>query len=240
MNVLSLDPRANRLLRALPEEELRRWRPRLQPANLPAGKVLGESGAVVEHMIFPTTAIASLLYVTEGGASAEFAVVGNEGALGIAAILGGGSMPHRVVVQAAGLGYRVDANVMRTEFERSAPARHLMLRYTQALVTQMAQTAVCNRLHTLEQQLCRWLLMRLDRLPGDTVLVTQASIASMLGVRRESVTEAAVRLQQAGTIRYARGRISVLDRHGLETRACECYSTVTREYRRLLPDLTVA
>jgi CRP-like cAMP-binding protein len=197
--------------------------------------VLYESGATVRHVYFPTSAIVSLLYVMENGASAEIAVVGKEGIVGISLFMGGGSSPNRAVVQSAGQGYRLNGKVLLEEFHRAGPVLHLLLRYTQALITQMSQTAVCNRHHSLDQQLCRWLLLSLDRLPGDDLVMTQALISDMLGVRREGVTEAAVRLQTAGLIRYARGRIAVLDRPGLEKRSCECYGVVKREYDRLLP-----
>jgi CRP-like cAMP-binding protein len=184
---------------------------------------------------FPATAIVSLLYVLENGASAEIAVVGNEGIVGVALFMGGGSTPSRAVVQSAGTGFRLDSGLMKQEFERGGPVMHLLLRYTQALITQMAQTAVCNRHHSLDQQLCRWLLLSMDRLQGDELLMTQELIANMLGVRREGVTEAAMKLQKAGLIRYARGHITVLERHGLEKRTCECYAVVKNEYDRLLP-----
>jgi CRP-like cAMP-binding protein len=185
---------------------------------------------------FPTDAIVSLLYVMEDGASAEIAVVGHEGVVGIALFMGGESTPSRAVVQSAGHGFRLRSQLIKDEFERAGPVMHLLLRYTQALITQMAQTAVCNRHHSLDQQLCRWLLLSLDRLPGSELKMTQELIANMLGVRREGVTEAALRLQQAGLIRYSRGHITVLDRAGLEQRTCECYAVVKNEYERLLPD----
>jgi CRP-like cAMP-binding protein len=188
------------------------------------------------HVYFPTTSIVSLLYVMEDGASAEIAVVGNEGIVGISLFMGGESTPSRAVVQSAGYGYRMRARHMLDEFNRGGPAMHVLLRYTQALITQMAQTAVCNRHHSLDQQLCRWLLLSLDRLQGNELVMTQELIANMLGVRREGVTAGAVKLQKAGLIRYARGHITVLDRAGLEKRSCECYSVVKKEYDRLLPD----
>jgi CRP-like cAMP-binding protein len=184
------------------------------------------------------TTCSPLLYVMGNGASAEIAVVGNEGIVGISLFMGGDSTSSRAVVQSAGLGFRLKAQIMKEEFNRTGPVLHLLLRYTQALITQMAQTAVCNRHHTLDQQLCRWLLLSLDRLQGNELLMTQELIANMLGVRREGVTEGAVKLQQAGLIRYSRGHITVLDRAGLETRSCECYSVVKKEYNRLLPDKT--
>jgi CRP-like cAMP-binding protein len=231
-----LDPKQNRLIDALPEAEWRRWLPQLEAIEMPLGQVLYESGRALSHVYFPTTAIVSLLYVMEDGASAEIAVVGNEGVVGISLFMGGESTPSRAVVQSAGQGYRLDAQAIKGEFNRSGPVMHLMLRYTQALITQMAQTAVCNRHHSLDQQLCRWLLLSLDRLHGNQLVMTQELIANMLGVRREGVTEAALKLQTAGLIRYARGRITVLDRPGLEARTCECYAVVKKEYDRLLPE----
>ena len=231
----STDPRRNKILAALPQGEWERWRPQLEAIELPLGEVLYESGKTLEHVYFPTTAIVSLLYVMENGASAEIAVVGFEGLVGISLFMGGESTPSRAVVQSAGSGYRIPAQLMKQEFAKSAPVMHVMLRYTQALITQMAQTAVCNRHHSLDQQLCRWLLLSLDRLHGSELVMTQELIANMLGVRREGVTEGALKLQQAGLIRYARGRISVLDRPGLERRTCECYAVVKQEYDRLLP-----
>lgn len=229
------DPRHNRLLAALPEDEWQRWQPLLEAVEMPLGQVLYESGSTLSHVYFPTTAIVSLLYVLENGASAEIAVVGHEGLVGISLFMGGGSTPSRAVVQSAGLGYRLHSQHMKDEFNRAGPVMHLLLRYTQALITQMAQTAVCNRHHSLDQQLCRWLLLSLDRLDGSELVMTQELIANMLGVRREGVTEGALKLQKAGLIRYARGRISVLDRAGLEARTCECYAVVKQEYDRLLP-----
>lgn len=231
------DPKLNHLLSVLPEEEWARWSAKLELVTLPLGKVLYESGAVQSHVYFPTTAIVSLLYVMESGASAEIAVVGNEGVVGISLFMGGESTTSRAVVQSAGRAFCLSADMMKDEFKR-APVLHLLLRYTQALITQMAQTAVCNRHHTLDQQLCRWLLLSLDRLQGDELVMTQELIANMLGVRREGVTEGALKLQKAGLIRYARGHIKVLDRAGIEKRSCECYSVVKREYERLLPDRT--
>jgi CRP-like cAMP-binding protein len=229
------DPRANRLLAALPDAEWQRWKPRLEAVAMPLGQVLYESGVRLEHVYFPTSSIVSMLYVLEDGASAEIAVVGLEGLIGIALFMGGGTTPSRAVVQSAGLGFRLPAAVMQAEFERAGPAMHLLLRFTQALITQMTQTAVCNRHHALDQQLCRWLLLSLDRLPGHELVMTQELIGHMLGVRREGVTEAARKLQAAGLIRYARGHITVLDRDGLEARTCECYGVVKKEYDRLLP-----
>jgi CRP-like cAMP-binding protein len=202
---------------------------------MPLGHVMYEAGGTLTHVYFPTTAIVSLLYVMESGASAEIAVVGNEGIVGISLFMGGDSTPSRAVVQSAGSGFRLKARVMKDEFDKAGPVLHLLLRYTQALITQMAQTAVCNRHHSLDQQLCRWLLLSLDRLPGNELVMTQELIANMLGVRREGVTEGALKLQKAGLIRYARGHITVLDRQGLEKRSCECYAVVKMEYSRLLP-----
>ena len=203
---------------------------------MPLGKVLYESGVALSHVYFPTTAIVSLLYVMEDGASAEIAVVGQEGIVGISLFMGGESTPSRAVVQSAGQAFRLTAKLMMQEFNRAGPVLHLLLRYTQALITQMAQTAVCNRHHSLDQQLCRWLLLSLDRLHSAEIVMTQELIANMLGVRREGVTEAAGHLQKAGLIRYRRGHITVLDRTRLEERACECYAVVKKEYDRLLPD----
>jgi CRP-like cAMP-binding protein len=229
-------PRDNQLIAALPPADLERWRPHLEPVELLLGAVLYESGGTQSHVVFPTTAIVSLLYVMDSGASAEIAVVGREGVVGIALFMGGGTTPSRAVVQSAGRGYRLAAGVIQEEFKRM-PVLHLLLRYTQALITQMAQTAVCNRHHTLDQQLCRWLLLSLDRLDGSRLVMTQELIANMLGVRREGVTEAALKLQRDGLISYSRGRIAVLDRPGLEQRTCECYAVVKKEYDRLLPDI---
>jgi CRP-like cAMP-binding protein len=232
------EARRNHLLAALPEADWQRWQPQLEWVPLPLGQVLYESGCTMSHVYFPTDAIVSLLYVMADGASAEIAVVGNEGVVGISLFMGGGSTPSRAVVQSAGQGWRLRAAAIRDEFNDSAPVMHLMLRYTQALITQMAQTAVCNRHHVLDQQLCRWLLLSLDRLGGDELRMTQELIANMLGVRREGVTEAALKLQRDGLIRYSRGHITVLDRAGVEARTCECYEVVRKEYARLLPDLT--
>ncbi len=229
------DPRSNHMLNALSDTDWQRWKPLVEAVDMPLGQVLYESGGTLEHVYFPTTAIVSLLYVMENGASAEIAVVGNEGLVGISLFMGGESTPSRAVVQSAGRGYRVPAQTIKDEFDKSHAVMHLLLRYTQALITQMAQTAVCNRHHSLDQQLCRWLLLSLDRLSGNELLMTQELIANMLGVRREGVTEAALKLQQDGLIRYARGRIQVLDRPGLEKRTCECYEVVRKEYARLLP-----
>lgn len=236
---ISPDPKKNQLLAALPDAEWRRWLPQLEFVDMPLGQVLYESGGTLSHVYFPATAIVSLLYVMENGASAEIAVVGNEGVVGISLFMGGESTPSRAVVQSAGQGFRLKAQLMKDEFKK-APVLHLMLRYTQALITQMAQTAVCNRHHSLDQQLCRWLLLSLDRLQGNELVMTQELIANMLGVRREGVTEGALKLQKAGLISYTRGRISVLDRLGLEQRTCECYAVVKKEYDRLLPQRLAA
>jgi len=233
---VSPDLKKNHLLAALPDAELARWLPQLEWVEMPLGQVLYESGSTLGHVYFPTTAIISLLYVLQNGSSAEIAVVGNEGLVGISLFMGGDSTPSRAVVQSAGTGLRMPAQVLKNEF-KLAPVMHLLLRYTQALITQMSQTAVCNRHHSLDQQLCRWLLLSLDRLQGNELVMTQELISNMLGVRREGVTEAALQLQAANLIRYARGRITVLDRPGLEKRTCECYGVVKREYDRLLPAL---
>ena len=233
---LAPDPKRNHLLGALPSADLQRWLPQLEVVEMPLGHVLYESGRTLSHVYFPTTAIVSLLYVMENGASAEIAVVGHEGVVGISLFMGGESTPSRAVVQSAGQGLRLRAHLIKQEFEQAGPAMHLLLRYTQALITQMAQTAVCNRHHSLDQQLCRWLLLSLDRLQGNELVMTQELIANMLGVRREGVTEGALKLQKIGLIRYSRGRITVLDRPGLENRTCECYAVVKKEYDRLLPD----
>ncbi|MCV2352268.1 Crp/Fnr family transcriptional regulator [Paucibacter sp. Y2R2-4] len=227
--------RQNQLLDALPEPEWLRLQPHFESVDLPLGLVLYEPGSTLSHVYFPTSAIVSLLYVMQNGASAEIAVVGFEGLVGISLFMGGDSTPSRAVVQSAGKGLRLKSEVIKEEFARSGPVMHLLLRYTQALITQMSQTAVCNRHHSLDQQLCRWLLLSLDRLPNHELQMTQELIANMLGVRREGVTECALKLQQAGLIRYARGHISVLDRPGLERRSCECYAVVKQEYERLLP-----
>jgi CRP-like cAMP-binding protein len=231
----TVDAKRNHLLSSLPESEWNRWAPCLEVVHMPLGQVLYESGIALTSVYFPITSIVSLLYVMENGASAEIAIVGNEGIVGVSLFMGGESTPSRAVVQSAGIACRLDAQVMKDEFGRGGPVLHLLLRYTQALITQMAQTAVCNRHHTVDQQLCRWLLLSLDRLEGDELLMTQELIANMLGVRREGVTEGALKLQKAGLIQYARGHIKVLDRTGLEARTCECYRVVKREYDRLLP-----
>ncbi len=228
------DPKRNHLLAALPDAEWQRWLPELELVDLTLGQVIYESGGSLSHVYFPVSAIVSLLYVMEDGASAEIAVVGNEGLIGISLFMGSESTPSRAVVQSAGKGFRLKSSVLKEEF-KSAPVLHLLLRYTAALMTQMAQTAVCNRHHSLDQQLCRWLLLSLDRLRGRELVMTQELIANMLGVRREGVTEGALKLQKAKLIKYARGHITVLDRSGLEKRSCECYAVVKKEYDRLLP-----
>jgi CRP-like cAMP-binding protein len=229
------NPHQNHLLAALPAADFERLLPHLEWVAMPLGHVLYESGNELRHVYFPTTAIVSLLYVMEDGASAEIAVVGNEGIIGVALFMGGETMPNRAVVQSAGHAYRLRGQILKAEFNRSGALQHLLLRYTQALLTQMAQTAVCNRHHSLDQQLCRWLLLSLDRLPANELVMTQELIANMLGVRREGVTEAAGNLQKAGLITYRRGHITVRDRPGLEARACECYRVVKKEFDRLLP-----
>src|SRR5512135_332943 len=231
------DPRQNHLLRALPAAEAERLIPNLEFVAMPLGNVLYESGSQLRYVYFPTTSIISLLYVMEDGASAEIAVVGNEGMVGVALFMGGETTPSRAVVQSAGHAYRLKGQVLKEEFRRATGLQHLLLRYTQALLTQMAQTAVCNRHHSVDQQLCRWLLLCLDRLSSNEISMTQELIANMLGVRREGVTEAAGKLQDAELIRYQRGRITVVDRPGLEARCCECYQVVKTEFDRLLPYL---
>ncbi len=229
------NPRQNHLLDALPGADYVRLEPHLELVTLRLGEVLYEPGVQLRYVYFPTSSIVSLLYVMEDGASAEIAVVGNEGILGISLFMGGETTPSRAVVQSAGYGYRLKAQLLKDEFGRFGPLMQLLLRYTQALITQMAQTAVCNRHHSIDQQLCRWLLLSLDRLPSNELAMTQELIANMLGVRREGVTEAAGKLQVAGLIRYHRGKITVLDRPALEARCCECYEVVKREFDRLLP-----
>ncbi len=225
----------NQLLANLTAPELKRMRPYLELTNMPLGHVVYESGRVLEHVYFPTTAIVSLLHVLENGSSAEIAVVGNEGVVGVSLFMGGESTPSRALVQSAGHGYRLPSQLMKNEFNRGGQMQNLLLRYTQALITQMAQTAVCNRHHSVDQQLCRWLLLSLDRMPSNELKMTQELIANMLGVRREGVTEAAGKLQAAGVIHYRRGHIEVLDRPKLETLSCECYAVVRKETDRLLP-----
>ena len=228
-------PRQNRLLAALPRSDYERLASHLDLVPLTLGDVLYESGGKLAYVYFPTTAIVSLLYVMEDGSSAEIAVVGNEGILGISLFMGGDTTPSRAVVQSAGHAFRLAANLLKDEFGRFGPTMHLLLRYTQALITQMSQTAVCNRLHSVDQQLCRWLLLSLDRLASNQLSMTHELIANMLGVRRQGVTEAAGKLQDAGLINYHRGTITVLDRPALEKRCCECYQVVKTEFDRLLP-----
>jgi CRP-like cAMP-binding protein len=232
---VSHTPRQNHLLDALPAAEYERIASHLELIPMNLGDVIYEPGIKLRHVYFPTTSIVSLLYVMEDGASAEIAIVGNEGILGISLFMGGDTTPSRAVVQSAGHGYRLRADLLKAEFGLFGPTMHLLLRYTQALITQMAQTAVCNRHHSVDQQLCRWLLLSLDRLAGNELSMTQELIANMLGVRREGVTEAAGKLQQDGLIRYSRGKITVLDRPGVEARCCECYQVVKAEFDRLLP-----
>ena len=228
-------PKQNHLLAALPAEDLSRLQPHLELISMPLGWALYESGSHMDYVYFPTTSIVSLLYVMESGASAEIAVTGNDGLVGISLFMGGQTTPSRAVVQSAGTGYRLKEDVLKREFESGGHLQRLALRYTQALLTQMSQTAVCNRYHSVDQQLCRWLLLSLDRLESNELLMTQELIANMLGVRREGVTEAAGRLQNDGVIHYSRGHISVLNRPKLEARVCECYAVVKKEYDRLLP-----
>src|SRR6187402_2586468 len=230
------EPRQNHILDALPQLERERLFPHLKLVPLPLGMVLYESGAALRHIYFPTNSIVSLLYVMQDGASAEIAVVGNEGVIGVSLFMGGETTPSRAIVQSAGYAYRLTGARLKQEFIRHGELLHILLRYTQSLLTQMSQTAVCNRHHSLDQQLCRWLLLSLDRLSGNELVMTQELIANMLGVRREGVTEGARKLQKAALIRYSRGRITVLDRGGLEERTCECYAVVKKEYDRLLPD----
>lgn len=229
------DARRNRLLGALPVEDYERILPELEPVSLLVGNVVCESGAQMSHALFPSSAIVSLQYVMENGSSAEIAGVGNEGLVGVSLFMGGETTLSRAVVQTGGTGFRLRQSVLIDEFNRGGPMMRLLLRYTQALITQMSLTAACNRRHALEQQLCRWLLLTLDRLPGNELRMTQELIASMLGVRREGVTEAAGRLQRAGVINYRRGHITVLQRDGLNARVCECYDVVKKEFDRLLP-----
>ena len=231
------NPKQNHLLDALLKSEFDRLSPDLVHVKLSLGEVMYESGGLLHYVYFPTTSIISLLYVMENGAAAEIAVVGNEGILGISLFMGGDTTSSRAVVQSAGYAYRLKVQLLKDEFNRGGPVQRLLLRYTQALITQMAQTAVCNRHHSVEQQLCRWLLLSLDRLTSDELSMTQELIANMLGVRREGVTEAAGRLQRDGIINYSRGRITVIDRKKLEKRSCECYQVVKAEFDRLLPAL---
>ncbi len=234
---VSDSPSQNHLLAALPTAEYERLAPNLEPVALPLGETLYEPGGQLQHVYFPTTAIVSLLYVLESGASAEIAGVGNEGVLGISLFMGGDTTPSSAVVQTAGHGYRLRGKTLKEEFGRGGLMQRLLLRYTQALLTQMCQTAACNRHHSIEQQLCRWLLLTLDRLPSNELVMTQELVAGALGVRRESVTEAAGNLQRAGIVRNRRGHIAVLERTGLESGACECYAVVKKEIARLLSDV---
>ena len=234
----SEDPRSNLLLAALNAEERDRWSSDLKFVALPLGLVLAEANQTMKFVYFPTTALVSLLYVMDTGASAAVAVVGNEGIVGISLFMGGGSTTSRIVVQSGGHGFRLPATTLQQEFGRGGQAMHLLLRYTQALIAQMSQTAVCNRHHSVDQQLCRWLLRSQDQLHGGQLVMTQELIGNMLGVRREGVTEAANKLKRSKLIRYARGKITVLDRAGLEARTCECYAVVRHEYDRLLPAVT--
>jgi CRP-like cAMP-binding protein len=234
-NTSGASPRGNRLLAAMPADEYHKLVGSLERVSMPLGEAVYESGETQGYVYFPTTCIVSLLYVLADGGSAEIAVTGCEGLVGISLFMGGETTPSRAVVQSAGDGYRLRASILKREFERGGSLQHLLLRYTQALITQMTQTAVCNRHHSVDQQLCRWLLLSLDRLPDNKLVMTQELIANMLGVRREGVTEAAGKLQEDGLIEYGRGKITVLDRKRLEQRVCECYGVVKREYDRLLP-----
>ena len=235
--MLVANPKQNHLLDALLKAEYDRLSPNLEHVKLALGDVMYEPGGLLKYVYFPTTSIISLLFVMENGASAEIAVVGNEGVLGISLFMGGETTSSRAVIQSAGYAYRLKVQLLKDEFNRGGPVQRLLLRYTQALITQMAQTAVCNRHHSVEQQLCRWLLLSLDRLASDELTMTQELIANMLGVRREGVTEAAGRLQRDGIINYTRGHITVVDRPKLEERSCECYKVVKAEFDRLLPAL---
>jgi CRP-like cAMP-binding protein len=237
---VSKDPKRNQLIAALPHDQWLRWLPHLEHVELRLGQVLYEAGDTLSHVYFPTTAIVSLLYVMHNGESAEIAVVGNEGVIGVSLFMGGESTSSRARVQSAGGAFRLAASLMKEEFDRGGPVLHLLLRYTQALMTQMVQTAACNKHHSLDQQLCRWLLLSVDRLQGTEMLMTQELIANMLGVSPETATEGALLLKSAGLIEYARGRILVLNRAGLEKRTCECYGVVRKEYDRLLPEKIAA
>jgi CRP-like cAMP-binding protein len=230
-----IDKKLNFLLALLEDDVFRRWEPHLEVVELPLGKVLYEPGAELDHVYFPTTAIVSMLYVMKNGASAEIAVIGKDGMVGVSLFMGGGSTVSRAVVQSAGTSYRLPSNFLMSEFERGGPVMHLMLRYTQALLTQMSQTAVCNRHHNLHQQFCRWLLLSLDRLPGNELAMTQELISNMLGVRRGGVTGAARKLQLDGAIEYRRGKITVVSRERLESCTCECYEVVKTECERQIP-----
>jgi CRP-like cAMP-binding protein len=234
---LTDNPSRNHLLAALPTTEYERLAPHLERVPMLLGDILYEPGDRLQHVYFPTTAIVSLLYVLESGASAEIAGVGNEGVLGISLFMGGDTTPSSAVVQTAGHAYRLPGKVLKDEFIRGGIMQRLLLRYTQALLTQMCQTAACNRHHSIEQQLCRWLLLTLDRLPSNELVMTQELVAGALGVRRESITEAAGNLQRSGVLRYRRGHVSVLERRGLEEGACECYAVVRKELARLMSDI---
>jgi CRP-like cAMP-binding protein len=233
--ITSHNPRQNHLLDALPHDQRERWRPHLEYVDMPLGQVLYDPGNILTHVYFPTTSIVSLLYVMKNGESAEIAAVGNEGVVGISLFMGGGSTSSRALVQSAGGAYRLSAELTKLEFERAGPVSHLLLRYTQALMTQMVQTAACNKHHSLDQQLCRWLLLSLDRLQGTEILMTQTLIAHMVGVTQDVATEGALKLRDAGLIDLQDGRIRVLDRNALERRSCECYAEVKHEVDRLLP-----
>src|SRR6202789_3335582 len=236
----STNPRHNQLLAALPDDQWQRWVSHLEYVDMPLGQVLYEPGDTLRHVYFPTTAIVSLLYVMQDGESAEIGVVGNEGVAGISLFMGGDSTSSRALIQSAGGAFRLSAGVMKEEFDRAGPVLHLLLRYTQALITQMVQTAACNRHHSLDQHLCRRLLLSLDRLQGTAMVMTQELIANMMGVPREGATAGALKLHNAGLIDYVLGRIRVLNRQGLEKRTCECYAVVKKEYERLLPDKLAA
>ena len=237
MSELLMKPelRHNQLLAALPPADLAHWQPSLEPVDLRYGQVLNEAGATPVSVVFPTSAIVSLSYMTRSGASAEFAVVGDDGVVGISLLMGGDAMPSRAVVQTAGQGYRLSASALKCAFERDSAVRYVLLRYLQSLIVQTAQTGACNRHHTIDQQFCRRLLMGLDRSRSEELAMTHEAVANLLGVRREGVTAAALKLQRAGAIRYQRGRIEVLDREQLEQRTCECYAVAKKEYLRLRP-----
>ena len=235
--IYAFDAARNQLLAALPDAELQRWLPLLELVDLPVGRVLCESGRPVDDVFFPTTAIVSWLFGLENGDASEVAVIGSEGMVGASLFMSGDGPPSWAVVLCGGRGYRLCARAVQAAFDRNGPVTHLMLRYTQAIITQMTQTAACNRHHSLDKQLCRWLLSSIDRLPGNDLVTTQKLIAQMLGVRREAITEAALKLKAAGLINYTRGHISVINRPGLEQRSCECYAVVKKEYDRLLPDM---
>jgi CRP-like cAMP-binding protein len=235
MTDISPDPRQNHLLAALAPEQWERWQPHLEFVEMPLGEVLYEPGSTLTHVYFPTSAIVSILYVMENGESAEIAVVGSEGVVGISLFMGGGSTSSRALIQSAGGAFRLSAQLMKQEFDRGGAVLHLLLRYTQALMTQMVQTAACNKHHSLDQQLCRWLLLSLDRLPSPEMRMTRTLIAHMLGVPCAVATDGVLKLHAAGLINYKAGRIRVLDRHALERRSCECYAVVKQEYDRLLP-----